>query len=189
MPLIDTRYYESTVCVCILIFEAKAILTPKYNIQILGVLCVRNKPISRSVLCATYLRASSPVNCFDWFLVRSVLLPSAQSFVITIEIIRRGCVGNLTRETAGGSLIFVHCVADRCMAPDRKVSPMVGDARTRPSALLANCLPSFCRPSSSGDTSPLSLISEWRCHHRKARLLLACDNANDSTVESMNDSL
>ena len=38
-----------------------------------------------------------PCIYFDWFLVRGISLSAAQLFVIAIENILRGCVGNLTR--------------------------------------------------------------------------------------------
>ena len=54
--------------------------------------------VPRSVLRDMYLRASYRVYKIDCLLVRGISLPAVQLFVIAIENILRGGVGNLTRE-------------------------------------------------------------------------------------------
>ena len=94
--LIDIVVVRFDAFVCTLIFETNnAILSPKYNIFIIGsISCPRFQmfrglsvnPISCRVIM--YIRLA--------VMVRDISLPVAQLFVIAIENILRGDVGNLT---------------------------------------------------------------------------------------------
>jgi len=103
MPLIDIVVVRFDTFVCTLILEMNnAILSPKYNIFGSGVLCCRNferlfpqLSCSRSVR-EPYLRASYHVYKIGCLLVCGISLPAAQLFLIAIENILRGSVGNLT---------------------------------------------------------------------------------------------
>ena len=91
-------------CVCPLIFETN---TVQYQVRSTIFLnreyCVLEiSNVSRSVR-KPYLRASYHVYKIGCFLVPGIFLPVAQLFVIVIENILRGCVGNLTRDSVGAT--------------------------------------------------------------------------------------
>ena len=80
-----------------------AILSPKYNIRLLGGLAFRGFECL-AVCPLGYLRASYHVYKIGCLLVRGVSLPAAQLFVVAIQNILLGggvCVGNLTRPPSG----------------------------------------------------------------------------------------
>ena len=76
--------------VCTLIFEMyNVILSPKYNIFELGVLCCQNFECS-AVCPSGYLPESYHVYKLGCLLLHGIALPAAQLFVIAIENILRG---------------------------------------------------------------------------------------------------
>ena len=108
MSLIDIVVVRFDTFVCTLIFETdNAILSPKYNIFESGELYCRD--FECPVVCSLgYLRTSYHVYKIGYFLVRGTSLPAAQLFVIAIENILRGWVGNLTRRNTFIVLGGVH---------------------------------------------------------------------------------
>ena len=85
IPLIDIVVVQIDTFVCTLIFEtSNVILSSKYNIFELGVLCCGDFKCL-AVCPSGYLRVSYHVYKIGCLLVRGISLPAAQLFVIAVE--------------------------------------------------------------------------------------------------------